>query len=321
MSKREAPFRQETLDAFVDGELPADEAAAAPRRITEDPGLAEEVAALSRLRAGLRALELPSDLAEFDLDALLARAPLRTPSLRERVQRRALACTGAFWQPAGTALARLSAVVRRPGLLLRAAATTAALVLVLSFLPFSSLRDELLPGGREAEVLPIAEDAAPSRTAPLPAALPELPPYVSAPSSPFINAAISWHMAWVARPAGEVGGARLTAFARRHGRVYVPDLGVTGLRVVGTEDFGPDGVRVGYVGIHDCRISLFILPADVGPELLPPRRYARGPARLVYWRTHRLDYLLVAAGMDPTRFELVARAVIDATRALQPFGP
>ncbi len=318
MTRQERSIRAEMLDAFVDGELPAEEAAALLRRIVDDPALAEEVAALSRLRAELRALELPADLDALDLDTLLAREPLRSPSALERVQMRALACTGAVCRPLCTGLTRLTAAagrLRKP--LLGGATVAAALVLAFFFLPGPFVPETPLPSDRAS----VADAADPSRSGQEAASLPALPPYAPAPSSPFIEAALARHMAWIARPAGTEDGTRLTAFARRHGRVYVPDLGATGLRISGTEDFGTEGVRVGYVGIHDCRLSLFILPADVGPELLPPSRYARGPARLVRWRAHRLDYLLVAAGMDPRRFDLVARAVIDATQALQPFGP
>ena len=135
--------------------------------------------------------------------------------------------------------------------------------------------------------------------------------------------AVARHLEWLQGPAAGDANRRdvtLTAFARRHGQVYVPDLGASGLHIVRTAPFADGGVQVGYVGVHDCRLILFILP-DAGALPTPLKVIRSDTARVFAWRTNRLDYVLVAAGMDPSRLDLISKAVFEATRNLQPFSP
>jgi len=62
---------QARLDAYLDGELPADERANLERRLTESSALTDELAALRRLGAALRdAAEPPARMTELQLARL-----------------------------------------------------------------------------------------------------------------------------------------------------------------------------------------------------------------------------------------------------------
>lgn len=138
-----------------------------------------------------------------------------------------------------------------------------------------------------------------------------------------VEAAVAHHLEWMQGPAaiGQSGPElTLATFARTHQRVYLPDLGASGLQIIRSAAFAKDGVQVGYVGVHDCRLSLFILP-DANPSQTPLRELRSDTARVFSWRTNGLDYLLIAAGMDPSRLDLISKAVFDATGNLQPFNP
>jgi len=264
MSATAQPIPEETLHAYVDGELSAHEAATLLRRMAGDPDLAERVATLTRLKSELRDLPLPPGLKAPDLDALEAHAR------HEPAPRAARGISRWGW------LAGMAAAI--------------AVVAVLAGMWVSGPR----AGGSDGL----------SR-------------------SGVVAAAVARHLEWLKGPADSGGNGpevTLTAFARRHGRVYVPDLGASGLHVVRTAPFAERGVQVGYVGVHDCRLSLFILP-DAGALAAPLREMKRGAARVFAWRTNRLDYFLIAVGMDPSRLDLISKAVFDATRNLQPFGP
>ncbi len=250
----------QTVSAYVDGELPPHEAAALLRRMAGDHELADRVAALTQLKSEMRDLPVPGGL---DTDALMA-ASSRAAGAGRRRRR---------W--------RMAAI----------AASVVALALMAG----------------------------------LWAALPR-PAAIAEGGDGLIRAAVSQHLKWMEGPASgspveAFTGPRtsLAAFAREYGNVYVPDLGATKLHLVRSAPFGKDGVQVRYVGVHDCRLSLFIIP-DPAARPSPLRKIAHPDARVFAWRANRLDYLLVAAGMDPARLDLISRAVFEATNNLQPFN-
>ncbi len=266
---------EQTVHAYVDGELSAHEAAALLRRMAGDPDLAEQVATLTRLKSELRDLPLPPGLRAPDLAALEARLLDGRPGRRP-----------GRW-PGGR-----PATESVPGIAWwgRLAGMAAAVAVVLAGMWLLGPRAGS-PGGLVR--------------------------------SDMVTAAVARHLEWLKGPAARGGNERdvtLTAFARRHGQVYVPDLGASGLHIVRTAPFADRGVQLGYVGVHDCRLSLFILP-DAGARPTPLQEVGSDAARVFVWRTNRLDYLLVAAHMDPSRLDLISTAVFDATRNLQPFSP
>ncbi len=296
----------EVLNAYVDGELPSHEAAMLLRQMARNPELAERVAILTRLRMELRDLPLPRGLDINDLETLAAGVPPARPGARggeDALAGRGRESAGVTGSRAGIGPAGWA--VRWPARWPGRAVSAAAVVLLLVAIPFGMTRYRTAYSDavstRPQDPSP-ADQVAPSGT---------------------IEAAVARHMEWLAQPATTTGpgrGPTLARFARRHGRVYVPDLGASKLQMVRTEPFGKDGVRVGYVGIHDCRLSLFILPDTLGAPV-PMREITMGKARVFAWRANQLDYLLVAAGMDRTRLNLISKAVYGATRNLQPFAP
>ena len=137
------------------------------------------------------------------------------------------------------------------------------------------------------------------------------------------------HEAWLAGGAG--GGVEpsflLTALAGLGPQARVPQLDAAKLRLDHVAVLpgsgagsGEDGalLHLGYRGLRGCRLSLFIFAAEGGW----PGDYASaaGEGRLgVGWQVAGLGYLLLARGMDPVRFDLIAATVAEATRLRQPF--
>lgn len=137
----------------------------------------------------------------------------------------------------------------------------------------------------------------------------------------FVADAIQAHRQWLLQPptADDPAGRRqLAAFQLQNGDIYVPDLSASKLSIGLVTQFDGDGVQVGYVGTRSCHLSLFIRPGDaLGPLAL--NEALVGDVRVFRWRENRLDYALLAVGMDPDRMRLIANDVVQATRLMQPF--
>ncbi len=114
------------------------------------------------------------------------------------------------------------------------------------------------------------------------------------------------------------GRRQLAAFQRLDDRIYVPDLSASKLCIGLVTRFGDNGVQVGYVGTRSCHLSLFIRPSGA-PGILPLKEEMERDSRVFTWRENRLDYALLAVGMDRTRLRLIAEDVLQATRLMQPF--
>lgn len=133
------------------------------------------------------------------------------------------------------------------------------------------------------------------------------------------------HEAWLAGGAG--GGVEpsflLTALAGLGPQARVPQLDAAKLRLdhVAMLPGSGDGgalLHLGYRGLRGCRLSLFIFAAE--GDWPGDYASAAGEGRLgVGWQVADLGYLLLARGMDPGRFDLIAATVAEATRLRQPF--
>ncbi len=126
------------------------------------------------------------------------------------------------------------------------------------------------------------------------------------------------HDDWRLDEAGDAAVAPVLADPAR----FVPDLSAAKLRVATVRlaqaaDL-QDRDLIGYAGTRGCKISLIRAPAPDGmTEALSA--YHRG-LRLAYaWRVGGLGHVLLAEGMDPGRFQLIAETLRDATvKRLQP---
>ena len=247
----------ETLNAYVDGELSAGEAAAVARAVSEDRALAHKVAVLTRLKAMVQEGAVEQD------------PPIQVPKPIEH---------------GGPA-------PRWPLL-----AAAAALVLVI--------------GGALFFAMPLGQPSEPA----------------------WLEQAWAQHRDWPAAAATEPGNLdpAAPALPRRVAlgtELVLPDfelldLGAARLRLAFARplDLGDDkrGLHIGYRGNRGCQISLFIFD---GPEILDQALATLGEAPTMArgWRIGDRAHVLLAEGMDPQRFALIARSLYKATREAAPF--
>lgn len=106
----------------------------------------------------------------------------------------------------------------------------------------------------------------------------------------------------------------------RVSRTRVPDLRPAKLRVVDARvlrEGARQGLHVGYLGPHGCRISLVIWshPRDFPLELT----YHPAPlARAYLWRVAAYGYVLLADPMPRARLQMLAETLYDRTRDAAP---
>ena len=140
-------------------------------------------------------------------------------------------------------------------------------------------------------------------------------------SPPWLTAAWSAHDAWsdedaAARPdAAPDSGTLLAKTVGFDPTPLVPDLSSAGLRLTSVEPMeraeGRRGLHFGYEGSRGCRLSLVLMAPFSGlSESLrafdDDRRLAAG------WRVGSLGHLVLAEGMDPGRFALIAASLRKA---------
>ncbi len=130
--------------------------------------------------------------------------------------------------------------------------------------------------------------------------------------------------AWVVHDAWTPGAAEEAALAlvSTDPARFVPDLSAAKLRVATVRPARPADPQerdlIGYAGTRGCKISLIRARApDTMPEGL--NAYHRGPRLAYAWRVGGLGHVLLAEGMDPGRFQLIAETLRDVTvKRLQP---
>ncbi|WP_299844440.1 hypothetical protein [uncultured Jannaschia sp.] len=119
--------------------------------------------------------------------------------------------------------------------------------------------------------------------------------------------AVAWHATFLDRTyAAEAARSDLRAVGA-FGTGAVPDLVPAGLVLVDRED-GWGGVEAfHYAGAHGCRLSVV-----TGPDV----RLGDAPddGLAVEWRVSDRDFVVVAAGMDPGRFDAVVSFLETLTR-------
>lgn len=138
-----------------------------------------------------------------------------------------------------------------------------------------------------------------------------------------LSTARDLHADWLVAEPGDAEEASLTLMeALGHFRQVpvIPDLEsarLTITRVRLSEPAGKPVLQVGYRGVHDCHLSLFVFTSAGMPETMV--RVDVGPERAYGWRVSDLDYLLFARGMDKRMLDLIAHKVEEETRTRTPF--
>ncbi len=129
------------------------------------------------------------------------------------------------------------------------------------------------------------------------------------------------HARWLARDEAQaaVQAPALMDSLTRFGRLpVVPDLESTGLAIGLVDVFerasGPV-LQIGYRGHRGCHLSMFVSAARL---LADPAAPVEDPDRLHAWTAGELNYMLLARGMDRSRFDLIAGLVEGATRSRTP---
>lgn len=104
--------------------------------------------------------------------------------------------------------------------------------------------------------------------------------------------------------------------------VYIPDLSAARLSLVHVAVKPFSGSRkallAGYRGSRGCKISLTVFPAplSLGEEMSAIRN---GKNEGYAWRTGSVGYILMSAGMDSTRFRMLAKSVHKTSLQHLPF--
>ena len=139
-------------------------------------------------------------------------------------------------------------------------------------------------------------------------------------SGDWLAAAWQLHDGWTLPEAGSADQAlRQPA---KFAATYVPDLSASKLALVHVAQRpGPDdgpALVVGYRGTRGCKVTLVIAAAG-GPLEAPPGPVTRQAKLTHAWRSDAFAYVLMAEGMDPKRFRLIAESVERASIKRLPF--
>lgn len=149
------------------------------------------------------------------------------------------------------------------------------------------------------------------------------------PSAPaWLESAWGLHRDWLAQPASSEpreaveASVILAGFVGLGPDIVIPDLKAARLRLSFARkiDLASDlqGLHLGYRGTRGCQISLFLI--DQGVALGSDLKSFGQSAELVRgWRIGNRAHVLLAEGMDPARFALIAESIYQATREAAPF--
>lgn len=131
------------------------------------------------------------------------------------------------------------------------------------------------------------------------------------------------HSRWlsVSPPAGETNAAAGDTLLEQAGLIgirHIPDLAAAQLRLAWlttTSDSKGmvDGVYAGYVGVHGCRLGLWMGRGSPDfPWHLALQSLSEIPAYA--WQVNDFSYAVLARGMDPARLHLLAETIERLTR-------
>lgn len=139
----------------------------------------------------------------------------------------------------------------------------------------------------------------------------------------WLTRASAAHERWLAMPVGtasphEVNREGLLQQAGQVGMEHLPDLADAQLRQVWIAPTrgrrgAVDGLYVGYVGVHGCRLGLWTGRPEAGfPDRFESK--ARPHLTAYAWQVDGLAYVVLARGMDAERLRLLAATIERLTR-------
>lgn len=103
---------------------------------------------------------------------------------------------------------------------------------------------------------------------------------------------------------------------------YIPDLSASKLSIVFVDtspsSLASPAIVVGYAGTRGCKVTLLATTekTDNPGEF---RFLTEGEISAYAWRTGKVEYLMIAQGMDRGRFDLIAESVYRASSERLPF--
>lgn len=141
-----------------------------------------------------------------------------------------------------------------------------------------------------------------------------------------VAALVERHLAWASQDErtfvdSATAAHILVAMGRLGITAEIPDLTDAGLQVARISVLDPSGaaagLHVGYVGNRGCRVSLVIEPAAA--DRLPAAAQSSS-AEYASWVVKDVAYSLIAVGMHPPRFAMIAARAEAATRDRAPLA-
>lgn len=176
--------------------------------------------------------------------------------------------------------------------------------------------EELPPLPRRRRPLPLAGALAATVAALVVLAL-WLWPASAPPSAAWLDRAVAAHNDWLAAVSTKEAMASLPTAVAQAGTDGIPDLSEAHLTLVYVRFLPEQGrehaLQLGYVGIHGCRVSLWISAAVAGLNEQPAAVQAKGVEGYA-WLKDDTGYAFLALGMDPERLRLLAEAVARITQ-------
>ncbi len=143
----------------------------------------------------------------------------------------------------------------------------------------------------------------------------------------WLTVARSNHESWISNMKGKPAPdppLLLAAASRILGsRVLAPDLSAASLSLAAADVIQFEqkkALHLGYVGNRGCRLSLFVLPVTLKNRTKRQRaKTSKDSFRITTWSHVRQGFILMATGMEPSRFALLTETLKNYSGFKEPF--
>jgi len=143
----------------------------------------------------------------------------------------------------------------------------------------------------------------------------------------WLTVAKSHHESWISNMKGKSAPDPpflLAAASQTLGsKVLAPDLSAASLTLATASVIQFEqkkALHLGYVGTRGCRLSLFVLPIALKSQAKRPRAStSKGSFRITTWSHMQQGFILMATGMDPSRFALLTETLRNYSGFKEPF--